>query len=300
VKDILVRFAELLAAAQLSVATLKVVGFVFVCLGLGGFVYESSIDPKGATRRAAVAYASHLDAQFRRMFLPARGAYTAWLQLYGAIALLAMYGFVRTNALLFAAGGVLVAPPVAVGIMLGRRRRRLDDQVNGFALALANALKTTASIGDAFSGTLNVTSKPLKEEIEVALKEVRVGSTLEESLLAMAARVQSISLDVLVSALLIGRQTGGDLPRILEGTAGSLRELKRLQEMTEKVVSSSKQSLAVAAATVVGIAFFLPRAMPGFMDPMLTTLKGQVISAQCAIVFFLALYLGYRFTRTNI
>ena len=121
---------------------------------------------------------------------------------------------------------------------------------------LANTLKTTANLGDAVRFSLEVTSKPMHQEIDVALREVRVGSTLEEALLAAASRARSPALDVVVSALLIGQRTGGDLPRILEGTAASLRELKRLEEFTDRVTRSSKQSLAAwaEAARKVAIA----------------------------------------------
>jgi len=147
---------------------------------------------------------------------------------------------------------------------------------------------------------LDVTAKPLKEELETALKQVRVGSTMEEALLAMTARAQSTSLDVVVSALLIGRQTGGDLPRILEGTASSLRELKRLEEMTEKVTTGARQSLLIAAGITACLALLLPRVVPGFFDPLRDTVKGQIVVAQCALMYFTALYLGYRFTRMDI
>jgi tight adherence protein B len=234
------------------------------------------------------------------MFKPARGEQIAWLQGCGAMAFAALYGFLPYWPLIVAAILVLISPPIIITVAVARRRKQIDDQTHGFALALSNALKTTASIGDALWVTVTVSANPLKEEVETALKQVRIGSTLEEALLAMSARAGAPALDVVVSALLIGRQMGGDLPRILDGTAASLRELKRLEELTARVTASAKQSLTVAAMLVAGLAFTLPRFMPGFFDPLRDTVKGQVVAAQCAVVYLLALYLGYRFTRTDI
>ena len=70
---------------------------------------------------------------------------------------------------------------------------------------------------------------PLKEEVELATKEMRVGSSLDQALLNMAGRVGSRQLDSALSAVLIGRQIGGDLPHILETTASTLREMARLE-----------------------------------------------------------------------
>ena len=44
----------------------------------------------------------------------------------------------------------------------------------------------------------------------------------------------------------------------------------------------------------------LPRMLPGFLDPLRDTVKGQLYAGQMIIVYLFALYLGYRFTRKNI
>lgn len=275
-------------------------GIALLWLGLAVFVFASSVNPRGALARAGSGYAARLDVDLRALFRAPRGRELAWFQLTSAVACLGVYGFCPHAALLAVTLAVAVAPPVVLRLQVARRRAKIDDQANGFALALANTLKSTASVGDALRLTLDVTALPMRQEIATALGEVRVGSTLEEALLATAARAGSPALDVVVSALLIGQKTGGDLPRILEGTATSLRELKRLEELTDRVTRSAKQSLAVAASITAGLAVMLPRVMPGFLDPVVTTTKGQVVLLQCVLVYFFALFLGWRFTRKSI
>lgn len=279
---------------------LKFVGLALFGLGLAWFVFASSTDPRGGLRRGAAGYVAGLDDDLRAMFLAPRGERIGWLQITCSIGAMLLCGITASPWFAGIALAILVLPRLVVTILVARRRKRLDDQAHGYALALANTLKTTASLGDAVRFTLDVTSKPMREEIETALREVRVGSTLEEALLATAVRAKAPALDVVVSALLIGQKTGGDLPRILEGTASSLRELKRLEELTDRVTRSAKQSLAVAACITAGLALSLPYVMPGFFEPLLHTAKGQLIAAQCAAVYMFALYLGWRFTRKSI
>ena len=275
-----------------------VLAFVFTSIAIS--VYRSIEHPRGAIRRFAAGYVAKIDAQQKSMFQNPSGAKIGWTQLAIIFALAAVYGVVPEDFLFLVAAGVAIVPPLSVRLELAKRRAKIDDQANGFALALANALKATASIGDAMRGATDVTGAPLKQELQTVLRQVGVGSTMEEALLALSTRVQSTALDVVVSALLIGRQTGGDLPRILEGTAGSLRELKRLEGLTDKVTRSAKQSLAVSAAVTAGIAIMLPRMFPGFLDPLRNTIKGQIYAGQMIAVYLLALYLGYRFTRKSI
>jgi len=287
-----VRTGDALVLKQLVLA------FVFASVAIA--VYRSIDGPRGAVRRFAAGYVANIDALQKSMFQSPSGAKIGWTQAAIIFVLFAVYGVLPEEFLLLIALGVAVGPPLAIWRDILKRRAKIDDQAHGFALALANALKATASIGDAVRSAADVTAVPLKQELQTALRQVGVGSTMEEALLALSTRVQSTALDVVVSALLIGRQTGGDLPRILEGTAGSLRDLKRLEGLTEKVTRSAKQSLAVSAAVTAGIAIMLPRMFPGFLDPLRTTLKGQIYAGQMIAVYLLALYLGYRFTRTSI
>lgn len=272
--------------------------FVFVAVAI--CVYRSIEDPKGAIRRFSSGYVARIDVAQKSMFRQPSGAKIGWTQVAIIFVLFAIYGVVPQDFLFAIAFGVAIFPPISLWLDVKKRRARIDDQAHGFALALANALKATASIGDAMRGATDVTAAPLKQELQTALRQVGVGSTMEEALLALSARVQSTALDVVVSALLIGRQTGGDLPRILEGTASSLRDLKRLEALTDKVTRSAKQSLVVSASVTLGIAIMLPRMFPGFLDPLRTTIKGQVYAGQMIAVYLGALYLGYRFTRKSI
>ncbi|MBX3210465.1 MAG: type II secretion system F family protein [Labilithrix sp.] len=279
---------------------LKCLALAFVFGSVALAVHRSIEHPRGSIRRFAAGYVAKIDAQQRSMFQTPSGTKIGWTQAAIIFALFAIYGVLPEDFLLLVAAGVAIGPPLSIRVEVAKRRAKIDDQAHGFALALANALKATASIGDALRGATDVTAAPLKQELQTVLRQVGVGSTMEEALLALSTRVQSTALDVVVSALLIGRQTGGDLPRILEGTAASLRDLKRLEGLTDKVTRSAKQSLAISAAVTAGIAVMLPRMFPGFLDPLRTTLKGQIYAAQMIGVYLLALYLGYRFTRKSI
>lgn len=279
---------------------LKWVVLAFVFTSVGVSVFRSIHHPRGAARRFAAGYVATMDAQQKSMFQNPTAAKIGFTQL-GVLFLLAIvHGLWPSSILVAAMAVVALAPPLWMRRQVKKRRAKIDDQAHGFALALANALKATASIGDAMRGATEVTAVPLEQELQTVLRQVGVGSTMEEALLALSARVQSTALDVVVSALLIGRQTGGDLPRILEGTAASLRDLKRLEAHTDKVTRSAKQSLAVSASVTAAVAIALPRMFHGFLDPLRDTLKGQIYAGQLAAVYVLALYLGYRITRKSI
>src|SRR5690606_4798963 len=161
-------------------------------------------DPKGMIRRFASGYVSRIDAQQKSMFQAPQGAKIGWTQLAIIFVLLCIYGVLPEGFLLLVALGVALFPPISIWWQIKARRAKIDAQPHGCALALASALKATASIGDAMKGATDVSAPPLKQELRTCLRQVGVGSTMEEALLALSARVGSTALDVVVSALLIG------------------------------------------------------------------------------------------------
>jgi tight adherence protein B len=149
-------------------------------------------------------------------------------------------------------------------------------------------------VGDALAFTVELSEKPIREEIELALREIRVGSTAEEALLAAAGRAGAPALDVVVSTLIIGQKTGGDLPRILEVTSASLRELKRLEEHTNKVTRDPKRGFVAATLVSIGAIVVVGRIIPGFLERLLTTPKGQVVLLYCVAAFAGAVLFAWR------
>lgn len=289
-----------LSSLGVSVAALKWVGVGLLCGGAGMTTFASLSNPRSLALRVGARYVQGIDAGLRRLFIWKEGKTIALTQVGLALGLTSGFVFLGSRWLLAVTFLVLLAPPLTIRARCLKRRRQVDDQVNGFALALSNGLKTTASIGAALEQTSIVTARPLAQELELAIKEMRLGLALDEALLSMSNRVGVKSLDVVISALLIGRQMGGDLPRILEETAASLRETKRLEKMTLAVTQGAKFSLGVAGLTTLLIGFGLPVVLPNAYEPLLRSLSGKVILGQCAAAYLVALYLGYKVTRVDV
>lgn len=256
--------------------------------------------PRGVLHVASQRYIESLDARRKWLHQPPIGKRVAVGQLVAAMGLVAGFALLGSPTLFFAAVMVVFAPTVVLSAQVESRRARIDAQAHELALALGSALRSTSSIGDALRSTVEVTASPLKEELETILAQVHLGSTLDDALVTTSRHVGSNALDTVIAALLIGQKTGGEVPTILVRTAASLRELKRLEEFTDKTTRSAKQALGINAVVNLGLVFGLPKVMPGFLDPMLTTQRGQLYTMGLTLAFLTALYLGYRITRKSV
>ena len=182
---------------------------------------------------------------------------------------------------------VVVAPSLVIERMRQQRVELIDAQLDGFLLALANALKATPSLGDAFTSVQRLIAPPLQQEVELAVKEMRVGSTLDQAVLFMAGRIGSRQVDSALSALLIGRQIGGNLPKILDTTAGSLREMARLEGVVRTKTAEGKAQLWVLAVFPVVLMLAFNAVKDGYFDPLTESITGYVVVA-FALVFWIS------------
>ena len=225
----------------------KWLGVFLIVVGVFIGTWSLAADPQSMVRRYWVRYLAHLDRKLRSMFIWTPAKYIAWGQL--AAAFLVIAGAVGIDLPLWYAWLVLVAvsPYYYIERMRRKRVEMIEEQLDGFLVGLANALKAIPSISSAFVSVQAILRAPLRDEVELAIKEMRVGSTLEQALLNMAGRVGSRQLDSALSAIVIGRQIGGNLPTILETTAGTLREMARLEGVVKTKTAEGKAQLWVLA-----------------------------------------------------
>jgi tight adherence protein B len=256
---------------------LKWIGLGLFVAGIALGVFAVARDAESAPHRAYVRYVGHLERTMRVMFDFTSGRTIAMGQAAGMLAFLALGLLVDLP--LWYAGIALVA--VGPALYLERKKQErvvaIEEQLDGFILALANALKATPSLGDAFASVQRLVPPPLSLEVELAVKEMRLGSTLDQALLFMAGRIGSRQVDSALSSVLIGRQIGGNLPKILDSTAGSLREMARLEGVVRTKTAEGRAQLWVLAITPGVLILAFDAVKDGYFDPLTESATGFVI-----------------------
>lgn len=248
-------------------------------IGLALFIgtYSALTDPSGPILRYWTRYISWLERKLRLMFIFEMGVKIG----YGQIAALGLFGVAYTLVDVPTPGLVLVAILAGPAFWVHQKRKKyiadMEAQLDSVMLALANALKSTPSIGSAFGSLVEVVQSPFREEIDLALKEMKIGSSLDLALRSMSARIGSRSIDTALSTILIGRQVGGNLPKVLENTAGAIREMKRLDGVIRTKTADGRMQLYVIAGMPFGLIVGLSFMWPGYFDPIKGTTVGYIL-----------------------
>jgi tight adherence protein B len=189
---------------------------------------------------------------------------------------------------------VALGPKVYIDRLLRQRTLEIEKKLDGFIVTFVNSLKATPSIGNALSYTQPLLMPPLSDEIALVVKEIRVGVSLDQALLNMSTRVQSSELDAVLASILIGRQVGGNLPKILTSTAETLREMTRLQGVVRAKTAEGKVQLFVVALAPLFLIGGFNLLNPGYFVPLLNHPIGIGVTALSVLLWCIALFLARR------
>lgn len=285
------------ATSGLRYATAALVGLAALT-----FTYFAAVQQAGVLPRLWARYTASLELRLRPMFILIPGKRVAYAQLLASYAILSIGLLFRLPYLLiaFLIALAVFSPSFVIDSMLQKRVRAVEAQLDNFLLTLANALKTTPSLGTALEATSQAIALPIKQDLELVLKEMRLGSTLDQGLLHMAARIKSRDVDAALSAILIGRQVGGNLPKILETSAASIREMTRLDGVIRTKTADARIQMWVLSTMPAGFFFGIQQLMPDFFAPLTANAMGYMVSGAAAVSWVTAILLARRVLAVDI
>jgi tight adherence protein B len=190
-------------------------------------------------------------------------------------------------ALLLAAGGAYL-PFFALMHRRSKRLQLFEEQLPDALSVAARSLKA----GLPFSEALNMVSKEMKEpvskEFEQVFGELNYGGDLRSALLGLLARMPTIAVMAVVTAVLIQRDTGGNLAEVLERIATLLRERFRFQRSVRTLTAEGRGTAWIVSIMPFGLAAFMEITKPGWVTDMVRDPTGQ----QATIGAFVLMVIG--------
>lgn len=212
-------------------------------------------------------------------------------------------GFMLENWVMgFIIGGLagLFLPRVYLKREWGQRIKGIDEQVEESMIYMANSFKANPALPDAIQDVVNSMPPPLTQELSVLLKEYKLGTPLDQALINMQERVPSRNLQLAVSALLIGRTVGGNIPKILEDIASTIRESYRLERVIDTQTAQGKMQawvMGLMPAVVIALFYLMD---PELITPLFETLPGYAILAIAAVLNIVGVVLILKIVRIQV
>jgi tight adherence protein B len=255
----------------------------------GSAAFGLAMRPEGPLGRALGRYVSRLDAECRFQFYRIDGKQMFERQLVSLVVAVAACVYVQSPLLWVLPLAAVLGPWLMLRRLRKKRIERIEQQLDGWLLVLANLLKAAGGLGDALAASADLVRAPLRQELDWALKEIRLGATLDDAFRQLGERVKSGVLAAVITLLVVGRRTGGELPVLLETAAAALREMARLEGVIRAKTSEGKMQVLVLASVPVGMVVLFRFIDPHFFDPLLESVLGYALIGASIVLWFLGL-----------
>ncbi|MDR3599017.1 MAG: type II secretion system F family protein [Desulfosporosinus sp.] len=152
-----------------------------------------------------------------------------------------------------------------------------NQQLKLFNSQLADALNLMANAirsGFSFLQAMDMASRempaPLSADWGSALKEMQLGVTIERALENLTARVGSADLDLMVTAILIQRQVGGNLSEVLSNIHNTIKDRLRIQKEIQTLTAQGRISGYLIAGLPFFIALMLLFINPNYLEVLIS------------------------------
>ena len=191
------------------------------------------------------------------------------------------------------AGGLgFGAPFLLLSHKRNKRQRALTDQIPDSLDFLARSLRAGHSLTVGLQMMGDELPQPLAAEFRRTYDQHSLGLPLEKALREMVERIDSTDFAFFVTAVLIQRQTGGDLSEVLDNISGMIRQRVRLQQHVKAKTAEGRFTgyiLAAFPAVMFVVAYTLN---PKYAGPLVHTniglmLLGSALTMQALGLFFI-------------
>ncbi len=191
----------------------------------------------------------------------------AGLTVFSGLAMLFLIYIITGSLLLSIPFGLagLKLPGIVVDLKKNGRAAAFTRQLPEALSIVSGGLRSGFSFPQAMAVVQREMSPPISEEFGRVILENRMGKQLEEVLHNLGERIDSGDLDLVITALLIQQQVGGNLAEILDNIAHTIRERVRIQGEIKTLTAQGKLSAIIIVLLPFAVAAFLAIMNPAYM-----------------------------------
>ena len=190
----------------------------------------------------------------------------------------------------------LYAPRFYLKYRQGKRLRAFGEQLPDTITLLANSLRAGSSFLQGIELVTREARPPISEEFERVVREMQLGVALQPALNNLVRRVASEDLELMVTAIQIQSQVGGNLATVLDSIAFTIRERVRIKGEINTLTAMQRYSGYVITLLPIGLAGILFLISPTYITAILNnppSLLGLPMGVVFMIVGLISMAIGY-------
>jgi len=191
------------------------------------------------------------------------------------------YVVMHRNPILTLGGLVLgfFLPRFYVKYRQAKRLRDFSNQLGDAINLLANGLRSGYSLLQAMDAVAGEMPPPISEEFQRVVREIGLGLSNERAMNNMLRRIPSDDLDLMITAVNVQHEVGGNLAEILETISHTIRERIRIKGEIRVLTSQQMLSGYVVSFLPIGLGLLLYAMNPNYMGAMFQEPCGMIMIA---------------------
>ncbi len=217
----------------------------------------------------------------------------------GAIIVGSITGSYLIGGLLGLVLGFLI-PSIAVKKVVIGRKQKFNSQISDALMILSSCLKGGLSLIQAIEAVVEELPQPISQEFGLMLRENKMGMSLEESFAKLNKRLPSEELNLLTTAILVARETGGDITQLFGTLINTIRaKLKLVDNVKTLSLQGKIQGIVMSFLPFVFTAMVYSF-NPHYFDVMLANPVGRMLLMYAVISEVIGIFLIRMFGRVSL
>jgi len=158
-----------------------------------------------------------------------------------------------------------------------RRLVAFNTQIGDALPIMANSLRSGFSFLQSMDMVRREMPDPIRKEFSRTFREINLGTSTEEALQNLADRVNSEDMELIVTAVLIQRQVGGNLAEILDNIGNTIRERIRIKGEIKTLTAQGRISGLIIGLLPIVLAVIMSVLNPEYLMTLFTAQAGKLM-----------------------
>jgi len=183
-----------------------------------------------------------------------------------------------------------------IKLLKERRITKFVHQLPDGLMILSSCLKGGLSLIQAVEILCAEMSPPIAQEFGLVVREIRMGVSMEEAFNRLKERIPVEDVELISTAMLVARETGGNLVKIFGHLTTTVRDRIRLTETLKTTTMMARVQGYIMSAIPIIFALFVRKIDPHHFDIMFQTREGQLLAGLAGILWVVGMFLIRKFS----
>lgn len=187
-----------------------------------------------------------------------------------------------------------------IKLKVKKRTNSFLDQFETVLRLMASGLRSGLGLRQSLSLVTDETKDPARYEFSRVIGQTNIGVSIHDALDDLAARIETNETTMMARVIRINSQTGGDLGRVLEQLANTIRERRRMRRKISSLTAEGRLGAAVLGSLPVFLGLFIVMTQSDMSQGLLYTSTGHMVLMIIAFLEVAGIFTLLRILKVNV